>query len=115
MNKKNIRKVKVGDVGTKHLAEKYGDKLLCVRYIYDPETKTRIKTVELIEEIHSWNPKTKRIPWNKIMHLKVEYGESHIGRLIRSSGGNWNKEKMYWELQYREVISLGLENRIIKD
>jgi len=43
----------------------------------------------------------------------VEYGEVQIGHIIKSGGGYWNKEKGYWELTYREVQVLGLENRII--
>ena len=45
----------------------------------------------------------------------IEYGEVHLGRLIKSAGGSWNKEVGYWKLQYREVIALGLVNRIIND
>ncbi|MFW5848114.1 MAG: hypothetical protein ACOCVF_04295 [bacterium] len=74
-----------------------------------------MKTVELIEEIEDWEQKPNKISWNKIMHLKVAYGETHIDRLIRAAGGKWNKENWYWELEYREVISLGLESRIIHD
>jgi len=115
MSKKIIRKINIGEKGTKHLIKKYGDKLVCVRYIYDSAANKRFKTVELIEQIDDWKPDSTKIPWNKTMHLRVDYGESHIGRLIRSAGGNWNKIKKYWELPYREVISLGLENRIIDE
>jgi hypothetical protein len=37
-----------GQKGTKIHAERYGDRLLFVRYRYDPETNTRVTTVELI-------------------------------------------------------------------
>jgi len=111
--KKIIRKINAGEKGTKRLVKKYGGKLVCVRYIYDPENKKRTKTVELLEHIDDWHPDSTKIPWNKMIHLKVEYGETHVGKLIRSAGGKWNKAKKYWELPYREVISLGLEDRII--
>lgn len=39
-----------GQKGTKSLAEKYGDRLVCVRYKYDEKTGRRLATVELIEE-----------------------------------------------------------------
>jgi len=48
-----------------------------------------------------------------MMHLRVAYGEVSIGKLIKNSGGYWNKEEGYWELPYREVIALGLDNRVI--
>ncbi len=115
MTKKILKKIKAGSTGTKYMTEKYGNKLVCVRYIYDSEKLICTKTIELIEEIHPWNPNKKRIPGNKIMHLRVEYGEKYIGQLIKSCGGRWNKEKKYWELPYREVISIGLESRIIDE
>jgi len=72
-----------------------------------------MKTVELLEEQKPWLEERQYIPPNKIMYLRVEYGEVQIGQIIKSSGGYWNKEKGYWELAYREVRVLGLENRII--
>ena len=44
---------------------------------------------------------------------RFEICELLVDRLIRSAGGTWNIEKKYWELQYRKVIALGFENRII--
>jgi len=51
-----------------------------------------------------------RIPKNKIVSIQVEYGEIQIGRLIKSAGGRWNREKKVWELPYGEAIALGLDN-----
>ncbi len=113
MSMKICRKIQAGQPGIKKLTEKYGDRLVCVRYIYDPEKGIKQKTVELLEEQKPWSTKRQFIPSNKIMHLQVDYGEVQIGQLIKSCGGRWNKEKGYWELAYREVRILGLENRII--
>jgi len=109
------RKLKPGQKGTKKLVEKYGEKLLNVRYVYDSEKHVVKKTVELIVEQKPWQPNQSKIPYNKKVHLWIEYGEAHLGRLIKSAGGFWNKDKGYWELPYREVVSLGLENRVIND
>jgi hypothetical protein len=49
------------------------------------------------------------------MHLKVEYDEVQIRNLVKSCGGRWNKEKGYWEIAYRQVQILGLENRILNN
>ena len=107
--------ITAGLPGTKSLMRKNGMELICVRYRYDKPNHRKIKTAEYV--INSWNEKRDKgnIPFNKILHLRVEYGEEQIGRLIRSAGGNWNKEKKYWELPYREVISLGLTDRIIPE
>ena len=101
--------------GPKKLMEKYGEKLLNVRYFYDSEKYIMMKTVELIVEQKPWQPNQNKIPYNKKFHLKVEYGEPHLGRLIKSAGRFWNKERGYWELPYREAVSLGLDNRIMND
>jgi hypothetical protein len=45
-----------GANGTKKLVERYGERLVCVRYGYDAERRKRIKTMELIEEEAEWAP-----------------------------------------------------------
>jgi len=35
--------------------------------------------------------------------------------LVKAAGGFWNKKGSFWELSYREAVSLGLENRIMND
>jgi len=50
---------------------------------------------------------------NKMMRLKVKYGDVHIGKMIRSVGGRWNRKDRVWELPYKEVLALGLEERIV--
>ena len=37
-----------GDKGTKKLVREFGQKLICVRYRYDPIGRIRYKTVELV-------------------------------------------------------------------
>ena len=78
--------------------------MLCVRYRYDPEKKRRIKTIELIIAEAPWQPVSKRIPTNKIMQIRVKYGEVDLGRRVRAAGGMWNRAKQVWELPYREVL-----------
>jgi len=101
-----------GQPGTKKWLQKYGAALTCVRYKYDSENNRKIKTVELVVENEPWEIDRKRIPANKLIGLKVKYGEVHIGRLIKAAGGKWNPHKKLWELPYKEALALGLENRI---
>ena len=58
------RKIKAGEKGAKHLTEKYGDSLVCVRYIYDPQNSQCTKTVELVESVHTWIQNKNKIPYN---------------------------------------------------
>jgi len=109
------KKLKPGEPGTKKLLSEYGERLLCVRYRYDTEKKRRIKTIELIIAEEPWQPSSRRIPANKIIHVRVKYGEVELGRQVRAAGGTWNRAKRVWELPYGEVLRLGLTERIIHE
>ena len=102
-----------GQPGTKKWIEKFGQELICVRYKYDTKRKIKLKTVELIAEEKPWKTDKKKIHPNKTVLLRVEYGEIHIGRLVRAAGGRWNRDKKLWELPYREATELGLTDRIV--
>ena len=60
-----------GQDGTRKLVEKYGDRLLYVRYRYDPVRKRRVKTVELIEEEVPWLPEHGRLSRKTIVGIRV--------------------------------------------
>ena len=45
-----------GDRGTIRLVRKYGEKLIRVRYRYNPDTQKRVKTIELIIDERPWAP-----------------------------------------------------------
>jgi hypothetical protein len=115
MSENSVRKVMPGQPGTKKLVEKYGDALVCVRYRYDSERQKKIKTVELVIEESNWRKNVRRIPANKMVYVRVAYGEVRVGRLVKAAGGRWNRNKKLWELPYREVQALGLEERIIPE
>ena len=102
-----------GEHGTKKLLRQYGDKLVCVRYRYDIEKSESLKTVELIIERNHWEASKSRIHPNKIVEIKINYGEIQLGRLVKNAGGKWNPMKKVWKLPYREVKALGLEKRIV--
>lgn len=43
-----IKTLRPGDSGTKKLTQRYGDRLICVRYRKDDQQKRRYTTIELI-------------------------------------------------------------------
>ena len=102
-----------GQPGTQKWVQKYGQALVCVRYKYDLRRRTKLKTVELIVEENPWILDERRVPPNKIVGVKVAYGEVALGRTIRAAGGRWNRKKRLWELPYKEAKNLGLEDRIV--
>jgi hypothetical protein len=67
--------LKPGQNGTKELQRKYGDRLLAVRYRYDPDARVRIKTVELIEEALPWDPPPPRHQLNARVLLRIGWEE----------------------------------------
>ena len=83
-----------------------------MRYLNDYKRNKRLKTVELIID-ESELVLQNKIPYNKVMHLRIDYGEIDLARLVKGAGGTWNKARKYWELPYGEVQSLGLESRMI--
>jgi len=47
---------KPGEAGTHKLLARYGDRLICVRYRYDPIRRKRFKTAEIIVAEEDWLP-----------------------------------------------------------
>jgi hypothetical protein len=108
-----IKKVLPGQAGAKKWMEQYGDRFVCLRYCIDEKGKKRLKTVEIIvgeDELKTDN----RIPSNKIMHLRILFGEIELAKAVKGAGGKWNKARKYWELPYGEVRAIGLEERIVE-
>jgi len=110
-----MRKIHPCQPGSKKYLEEYGNRFVCIRYRYDTESGKRTKTIELLLDQDAFQQKRAWIPKNKIMLVRVEYGEIEVARLVKSAGGRWNREKRGWELPYEQVKALGLQNRIIKD
>jgi hypothetical protein len=108
------RKILPDQPGAKAWKEKYGKNLVCVRYRYDEEQNKRLTTIEIIVNEKYWEKKSGKIPPNKIVPVIVMYSEVRTADLIKKAGGRWNREEKVWELPYRDVLSLGLEDRIIK-
>lgn len=111
---KTQRKLIPGQPGTKKWVEKYGEKLVCVRYRYDDKRRMKLKTVETIVEETPFEPAEKKIPANRIVDLRIRFGEIELRRQVKAAGGVWNREHKVWKLMYNEALKLGLETRIIQ-
>lgn len=111
MSLKTTRTLLPGKAGTKKLAEQFGDKLVCVRYKYDEINNYKVKTVELIVDEGIWK-KTKKLHPNKIVLVRIDYGEIDLAMVVKNSGGKWNKRERAWEISYGMAKALGLEQRI---
>lgn len=103
-----LRTLRPGAAGTMRQLGEYGDRLVCVRYRYDEQSKKRYTTVELIVGEAPWQP-----PGEKIVRVRVNWGERELAIRIRKAGGKWDKQHKLWELPMRLVREFGLENRIM--
>ena len=103
-----------GQNGTKKLQQKYGNRLLTVRYRYDPVRRLRIKTVEIIEEELPWAapPRTRAVADEWVL-VRLDYGEVELRNTVKNYGGLWQPQRKLWKIPYPAVHQLGLEDRIV--
>ena len=112
------QKLSTGMPGTKKYLERYGEKLLCVRYRYDEKTQEQVTTIEC-EVNRKLYPKLNAEVQRKLYshpsrHVleKVEYHEEELRRKIKMNGGIWIKDKRMWKIPYHKVYELDIKNRI---
>ena len=107
--------LKPGQKGTKRLVEKYGDKLLCVRYRYDKLRGVRLKTVEIIVEEKPDTP-SLRYRDTDLVAIVVPYTEKALRDMLKAAGGRWDPEERLWRVAYGSIRNdAGLVERIMKD
>jgi hypothetical protein len=101
--------------GTKTLLAKYGDRLVCVRYRYDPERKLRHKTAELIVETAPWSPRARNARRNPddMVAVRIGYSETDLREPIKTAGAIWRPRQRLWEVDWKTVRELGLQSRVV--
>jgi hypothetical protein len=111
-----------GQKGTKRHLERFGDRLLFVRYRYDPAGRRRVTTVELIVDEQPWAPRTEtalekttpRPPdLPELVALRIERHESAIRAKVKAAGAKWDAVRRVWILPLRRARALGLQERIV--
>lgn len=105
---------KPGQNGTKRLAEKYGDRLVCARYRYDEEIGTRCTTVELIEESSAWRGESVTCQADSVssqlLAVRMDYYETELREKVKAAGGISRPRQKLQELPCKNVVALGLES-----
>jgi hypothetical protein len=95
-----------GANGTKKLVERYGDRLVCVRYRYDEERRRRIKTVELIEDETEWAPP------GTLYLVEIGWAEQALRERAKELGARWDPARRVWRIPRATVRALDAEDRI---
>ncbi|MEO8164804.1 MAG: hypothetical protein ABI619_05350 [Betaproteobacteria bacterium] len=91
-----------GQRGTKKLVQRFGDRLICVRYRYDVSRRKRFTTVELIVDEAPWQPLTPsgRPAGNppERVGVRVGYNEQALREQVKAAGGRWDADRRLWQL-----------------
>ena len=105
--------LKPGQPGTKGLLARYGKRLVCVRYRYDPESGKRFKTAEVIVGISDWKSKNLPARDESTVALRVGWPEVELRRRVKAAGGKWDPVARVWRMRRDRVAEIGLEDRIV--
>ncbi|MFP5350071.1 MAG: hypothetical protein ACLGHO_09555 [Gammaproteobacteria bacterium] len=106
-----------GQPGTQRFQRKYGERLVLVRYRHDAARQRRLTTVELIVDEAPFQPRRpldrELFPnGNRIVHVRVAYGESDLRQKVKEAGAQWDAEKKLWKMRLVKAVRLGLKDRI---
>ena len=103
-----------GQNGTKKLLERYGERLVRVRYLYDEKTGRRHKTVELIVESIPWQPRARRPRRrdDEIVAVRIAFHETDLRERAKRLGAIWRPAQKLWELTWLDAKRLGLTDRV---
>ena len=105
-----------GQPGTRKLLEKFGERLLRVRYVYDSASGRRLKTVELVIEAVPWIPKSRspRRQDDDVVYVRIAYHETELRERAKRLGAIWRAPQKLWEITYRDSKRLGIAGRIVE-
>jgi hypothetical protein len=127
-----------GQKGTRKHLEQYGDRLLFVRYRYNPKTNTRLTTVELVVDErparpvsaetasarpgapkaiqanpHATETRSARPREPGVAAVRIGAREQTLRDKVRAAGGYWDPRRGLWVLRADRVRPLGLESRLV--
>ena len=94
-----------GQHGTRKLVERFGERLVRVRYLYDAAAGRRLKTVELIVESVPWAPRPRRPRRrdDEIVAVRIAFDEVDLRERARRFGAVWRPEQRLWEMHWDDV------------
>jgi hypothetical protein len=106
-----------GDRGTRKLVERFGKRLICVRYRYDLDAGKRYTTVELVVSEAAWQPVERKPRANRspedMVYVRVGFGEEVLRARMKALGAIWRPRDKVWELPWGVVRGVGLEERVV--
>jgi hypothetical protein len=73
------------------------------------------KTVELIVEKKEIKSPLRKKAEDKVVAVRVAYGERKLGMQIRAAGGRWDPDVKLWYVPYGKIKGTELEPHVIFD
>jgi hypothetical protein len=106
-----------GQAGTKKFTERYGERLVCVRYRYDEAKSCRHKTVELIVETVPWTARGRRARRRdeEMVAVRIGYNETDLRERAKRLGAIWRPNHRLWEMRWLDAKHLGIADRVPPD
>ena len=103
-----------GQAGTKKYLQRCGERLVCVRYLYDADNGRRHKTVELIVETVPWRPNARRPRRGEeeMIAVRIGYGETDLRERVKRLGAIWRPAQKVWEMRWLDARRLGIAGRV---
>ena len=98
-----------GQRGTRRFQERFGDRLVCVRYREDPARGRRVTTVEVGVDARDGRPRP-----DTVVGVRVVWGEADVARRVKRAGGTWDDRRKVWRLRAGAVRQLGLGDRMVR-
>ncbi|TWO69814.1 hypothetical protein FN976_18530 [Caenimonas sedimenti] len=90
--------------GALKLAERFGQKLVCVRHRVDPTGTTRLTTVELVVE---------RTPIHRrsdtVVTVRIGFGDRASRAAAIAAGATWDRDAKVWRMPLRVARALNLQ------
>jgi len=104
-----------GMPGTKRLLARYGERLVCVRYLCDEARNRRLKTVELVIEEAPWHGLARRPRRNDhdLVGVRIAWNESELRSAVKQAGAIWRPRQKLWEMSWEAVRTLGIGHRVV--
>ena len=104
-----------GQKGTRKLLERYGARLVCVRYLYDAQARTRHTTVELIVASAAWQPRPRnaRRRDDDLVAVRIAFHETDLRERAKRLGALWRPAQKLWEITWRDAKRLAIADRIV--
>ena len=104
-----------GQKGTRKLVERYGKRLVRVRYLYDAKACRQYKTVELIVSSTAWQPhrRNPRRRDDDIIAVRIAYEETELRERAKRLGAVWRPVQKLWEIAWGDAKRLGVADRVV--